>query len=450
MSSLQEVERRAPSTTSGVLLTTADRQIEAMLGNENVGSSFSDSLYQSIIFYEGVVVPDILAFISTELNQAAGGQNVDDFSAALKEGLVTPAFRRDAKSFVEALAVAREQKIKGIQPNAPALAIQLDEVWCNSKNAAPQREWARTSSKSYAVQILKALENVTGVNQQSPRRHANLSLTANFIAKHNMIGAIKEKIEEKEGELLRGDLFQLVMDKLNEIQESGHSVFEDSSSLLSHPATKSNVTVKAAVRSFVTIGNLIYHANMASSVRAQNYLPGHMYTADQFGAIDTVLAAGEPGQEPNGASADVETHEFTAQIPSLAKLQTIGLSRLIAIRRNHQSGYFSYLKAWQSGSISAEDVQDSLAEYCRNIHLDLKPEATLAKVLMRRRTGTERAGLGALGGIGTDLLKVSEDPILGPTLNLFTLYLGPAASLIYSWQTRPATVQHSRQIDTVV
>ena len=91
-------------TIDGVLLTTADRQIEAILGKSNLAESFSDSLYQSIVFYDGVVVPDILAFISTELNRSSGGQNVLDFSAALREGAITPAFRADAKTFLRAVS----------------------------------------------------------------------------------------------------------------------------------------------------------------------------------------------------------------------------------------------------------------------------------------------------------------------------------------------------------
>ena len=435
-------------TIDGVLLTTADRQIEAILGKSNLAESFSDSLYQSIVFYDGVVVPDILAFISTELNRSSGGQNVLDFSAALREGAITPAFRADAKTFTEALDIARQQKIKGIHQNADALAERLDKVR-ESKNAKPQREWNRSASESYAARILSALHRITATDEHGKRVMTNLAITADFIARNNLIGAVENSIDKKAGELLRGDLFQIVLDRLNMIQDSGNSSFEDSSSLLMHPALQS-VSVEAAVKSLVIVGNLVYHENMASSVGAQNYLPRHMYVPSHIGAIDAAHQTTASNAEPTSPHGTEETVEFTVQIPTLAQLQAVGLSKLLDIRRKHEEGYFSYLKTWRAGKVTSLAVKEALEDYCHNIRLDVKAEATLAKVLLRKRSATEKFGLRAIRSIGNDLLKLTEDPLLGTAMNALTLYVGPAISMVYSWQSRTAIVPHKRLMDAVV
>src|SRR4051812_43055479 len=98
---------------SRVLLTTADRQIENFTHGTDATSSFEDSLYEAVLFHDAGVLPDIFTFISSALASKQSSPKPLHIESAIEAGLIVPAFRGNAKTFSESLALIENQKIQG-------------------------------------------------------------------------------------------------------------------------------------------------------------------------------------------------------------------------------------------------------------------------------------------------------------------------------------------------
>ena len=154
------------SGLSGVLLTTADRQMESFTVGSDSKQSFEDSFYEAILFHGYAVLPDIFAFISTALYKAQISGATFHLDAAMEAGLVVPAFRSSATSFEESLEVTTGQKIQGLQNAPDFIATRLDESFDNSPNKE-FIQWPKNLSRDYALLVLTVLDKIVEMKMEA-------------------------------------------------------------------------------------------------------------------------------------------------------------------------------------------------------------------------------------------------------------------------------------------
>lgn len=439
----------ATKVTNGVLLTTADRQIEAFISGATSKKTMTDSLYEAVLFHQGVVLPDIFAFISTAISQQSYSSPRTNLEHVLESGLATPAFRAETDSFESALTRIQEQEILGITENARATAKRLDIARQSSREELRHIPWGSSISTTYGDCFVNALIEVIGEPFHTSGVGKDLEFTREFLIRCGLFDIVKEQIAKTGGDLRRGFILQTILDILNTIKYSGKTKFTSAIDILHHPACANNAAVAAAVKNVVCLANLIYHRNMANNFSANCYLSARAYpkTVHDIAsiAIDKSCASIDSNTGVTAKPID-EQVTFRVFMPSMRHLEAVGMKRLLEIRTAHTTGYFSNLESWQMGEGTAEDVQRSLNEYGRELVLAVNSEASFVDVALSRFAKSETAGVQSAARLAIDVLSTDN-----PLIKSFSAGLGPIANVTYSWITkRPAKVTHSRRSNIVV
>ena len=250
------------SQLSGVLLTTADRQIEGFTVGKDPARSFEDSFYEAVLFHDRAVLPDIFAFISTALHKAQVSGQTFHLDAAIEGGLVVPAFRGTGKSFEESLSAIRGQGIQGTQSAPDFIATRLDEGFAKSPSKT-FIQWPKDLSRDYGDLVMNVLAQV---HQQAAVGSANSTqvrawpITAAFLTEHGIVQRLEDDIELRDGELLRGNFYNILLLALNRLSPSGvDKVHDCHRDLFLHPACKDQPTVRESIRNLLVIANTAYH-----------------------------------------------------------------------------------------------------------------------------------------------------------------------------------------------
>ena len=438
-----------PADASGILLTTADRQFESLLEGASASDVFEDSLFESLLFHRRVVVPDIFAFISSSIAQPHLKSTLTSFEAALRSDLVVPAFRGDARSFGAALERVRDQRIAGLRDNVDALATKLDKIRSASKFEDVQMNWPADMSRTYGQRLLRTFRAVVATTLEGGRVHKELELTARFIARYRLVDRIESEIDDAGGELKRGFVLQALLDSLNEVQDCGTDEFKDARVLLAHPAARQDAGARIAVRNLVCLANFSYHRNMAGSLGTNTYLPGRAYPVEVHAMADFEVAQhlAPEADEPSPAPA---LYEFQVRMPSLAQLRTVGVERLLALREQYGLGYFSQLETWQLGKATQESVALSLGEYAASLCAEIRSEAPMMNVVLRRQSKTERAGVQGLSDALSTAAKAHAVPHATGIAAVLAL-VGKPANILYQWGAASnRTIRHAAVANVVV
>lgn len=370
---------------SGVLLTTADRQIEKFTVGTDPTRSFEDSFYEAVLFHERVVLPDIFAFISTALHKAQISSKTFHLDAAIEAGLVVPAFRSATTSFEESLTTITAQRIQGMQAAPDFIATRLDEAFAKS----PKRtfiQWPKDLSRDYGVLVLATLNRIA-------EEVKAWSLTTEFINRHAILERIKADIDAENGELRRGNFYNILLATLNSLSPTAIARVNDCyADLLLHPACKDEPTVREPIRNLLVVANTAYHLNMASAFEAGSYTPGRLIAPEALPALKFVVSTAKALtiQETQAESRPIDTLSVDVVIPSVELLRTARWEDLVAVREDLGCGYFAALKNWYK---HPDEFTKCLKNYAAALTSRIKVKVPPIKVILNRFSESEREGI---------------------------------------------------------
>lgn len=431
---------------SGVLLTTADRQIEGFTVGKDPTRSFEDSFYEAVLFHERAVLPDIFAFISTALHKAQESSRTFHLDAAMEAGLVVPAFRRNCSSFEDSLNAISAQGIQGVQKAPWFIAERLDKSLIKSKIKPITGH--EDLSRDYANLVMNVLNRM---HQQVTISDANSAcarvwpITTAFMNSHGIVHLLEENIASTNGELLRGNFYNILLHTLNRLSPSGiekvHDCFND---LFLHPACKNNPAVQEPIRNLLVVANTAYHLNMSSAFSAGNYTPGRLYAPEALAALDLTVSVSKKLSDVDRAteSKPVVTLSVVVNIPSVAQLRTAKWDDLISIRDDLGRGYFAALKNWHR---DPEEFEKCLRSYAAALTSRVKVKAPPSRVVLNRFSEAEREGV--IGVTKHALAEAAEGTHGNKLLGLVDI----GSNIFMSWMyERPVKLSFSHSPDAAI
>jgi hypothetical protein len=381
---------------SGVLLTTADRQIEnftAETGDPN--HSFEDSFYEAILFHDHAVLPDIFAFISTAIGNSSGSKNHLDL--ALEAGFVVPAFRGNARCFEESLALITEQGIQGVQKlKAPrVLAARLDEGFkkATKRSFVP---WPTDLSQKYGDLVLECLTAV----ERAAEDIAAWGPTAKFLREHRLVESIKADIETRRvehkterGELLRGNFYNILLAILDDLngKPTVTKVNDCYKDLLLHPVCKSRPNIQEPILDLLGIANFAYQLNMATACHAGSYIPGRLIDEKFKRSLELVesIAKAKEVSDVQAETASVDRRlEVEVSIPTIQQLRNASWEEILKIRADIGYEYFIALKGWNRDE---EYFKKCLNAYAKKLTQTVNETAPRTRVVLQSFIGRNLA-----------------------------------------------------------
>jgi len=436
-----------------VLLTAADRQIESLLRGNDPATAFDDNLIQAILFYDGAVLPDIFAFISSVVSERQAKPGLSLLELAIRHGLVIPAFRSSCGTFAESLDVIKRQRIQGLQKNAAATAHRLDK----SLEKSPQHDsvrffnWPEDISLNYARHISTAL---TRFRSDAPSFLPALQeqyLSMKNLATEPELLALHEELLVPKRELRRGTFLNVLLKVLNKRYDSGNSEVDDCNAhLLIHPACERDSSLRSAIEAFVSTANAIYQINMADSFKLGGaYMGNDLYNGPSLIGVNTALSAIH-GVDFDGPSDTPKTlREFSRkiQMPKASQLLEVPYADLMAIREDLGIGYFSAVKAWKEDPEGNEDILSScLNEYAKELTSRVKSKVPFVKVVLRKYGDSDKKSIKWAAKFAYSLFS---DDDLGlkeklPYVKILVSAVGKLSNIGYHWySTRSVKVNHT-------
>ena len=393
---------------SGVLLTTADRQIERFTVGADPRRSFEDSFYEAILFHERAVLPDIFAFISSALHEAQLSGETFHLDAAIEAGLVIPTFRGATTSFEESLAAVTGQKIQGTQGTPDFIATRLDEAFAKSANQT-FIQWPKDLSRDYGTLVLNILNGIDASAPFTSKAYGQIRawpLMRRFMQEHAIVEKIKADMDAENGELRRGNFYNILLATLNKLSPSPTLKVDDCyNDLALHAACKDKPEVRAPIRNLLIIANTAYHLNMAKAFEAGNYIPGRLIAPEALPALDLTLSTARAitESEAQAESRPILSHSVEVTIPDVEQLRTAKWEDLIAIRKDLGRGYFAALKNWHK---NPSEFEKCLKNYAAALTARVQIVAPPTRVMLNKFSESERDGI--VGVAKHALVEVAE------------------------------------------
>lgn len=331
-------------------------------------------------------------------------------------GAVVPVLRQNAKSFSESLDIIRQQNIAGLSINHDLVARRLDRALKESDSSRITTT-ERNTSISYGEQILKNLDWLTKSNDKQ------FSIVRSFLENTSLHIAIQDIVSNGDG-LTRSSFFQLL---LNQLTLNENIKFSDAGLQLYKPsANLTNKSVGASIQTLTTLGTMVYHQNLSNNYNSLAYFSGS--SLERVSQFEKILNISHELNHDN-LIEPVETLEVSVKIPSILQLMTIGIERLLEIKKDFRYGFFPALKSWENAGINDDVLQKSLQEYCADITSKIKVEAPPSKIILSRFSDSDRAMLSASSSwLNKTIESVSGFPFFG----LVTSMLGQLSTIAFN------------------
>lgn len=415
------------TTSSSMLLTTADRQIERFTSAINPNESLEDSLYEAILFHETGVLPDIFAFISTPIRDAQTNAGATHLESALEAGLVVPAFRAGCASFTQSLDRIKQQGIQGTQSAVRITANRFDECLGKAKISEP-KIWPEDLSRDYGKKFIKGLRLIAGNNESSlpGELSNNLQMTAKFINDRGILNETEAAFVD--GELRRGEVFNLLLRSLEKDVSTGKTSVHDSyDDLVLHEACKGSQRTAVAIQNLVVLANSVYQFNMADAFESRNYAPGRLFSKESLPALCVALncSRGIKPQSAHSDDLDADLLKVEVILPNVKQLRAVDWKDLLAIRNDVGAGYFAALKNWQE---YPDRFEQALRAYAAALTSRVKVKAPPLTILLKKLAESDREGAAS---VAKQAVAMATDGAVGE--KIFAL-AGIGSSIVLSWQ----------------
>lgn len=415
------------TTSSSMLLTTADRQIERFTSAGNPAQSLQDSLYEAILFHGTGVLPDIFAFISTPIREAQNFAGATHLESAIEAGLVIPAFRTGCDSFTNSLDRIESQGIQGVQPAVRLTANRFDDCLHKAKNKN-FKIWPMDLSRDYGKKFIAGIKLIGGDTHSAlpGKLSENLGITAEFIKNRGILEETEAAFID--GELRRGEVYNLLLRALEAETSTGKTSVHDSyADLVQHKACQANRRLEIAVRNLVVLANSVYQFNMADAFNSSNYAPGRLFATDSLPALCVALNCAR-GVSPKSSHLDeIDSDLFKVEVilPNVEQLRAVGWKELIAIRNDVGAGYFAALKNWED---YPEQFGAALKAYAAALTSRVKVKAPPLTIALKKFAESEREGVAA---IARQAVAMATDGAVGEKILGLA---GIASSMVLAWR----------------
>lgn len=426
--------------TGDVYFSAADRSMTMLMSHMD----FDLGLAHSILLQPALVIPDIFMFISPHLRRhVLRNGELSIFEAAMREGFVIPAFRRQFSSFEGAAAALTSEGILGmLHPDeVAALAARYDAV--ASRIFADPLVWPDRLGESYG----KILATCLAGNLESDSGAQRIWRDTEALRDDAVLLAQTSIDRNAAAGVRRGDLYNSAARVLG--VRNGTEMFGSVEAILMryeglHPP--GSLEYEAASIYFRWIDDL-YRLNQAVRFRAEPSTlirrPAELEMVELGldAAIRLGYATGAGTVSPDSAPFDV-----TIRIPAAALIAKLSPTELLGARDLGLAWFVAinnYLK--NPDPVRRTAAERAIEEYASRLRA-LKPKEQTQNLDIRARL-VEGAGPSAAGLVYAAIDRMAElnlPEIAAPFLSV----IGATAYVLYSYRHDrryvEAEVRHGR------